>query len=340
MEALVSIIIPVFNAEEYLDKCIQSVLSQSYKNWELILVNDGSTDNSGMICDKFAKTDSRIHYIQKDNTGVADTRNLGLNHTKGDYIMFLDSDDYWRYDNVIDTLVKKAIENELDIIRGNYVRIDEDNNELEEDEKNIINKKYHHKTISSIEFQRNILCIGGYYLWVCLFKKEVIKNFRFKKEWNFLEDMEFFSNLLTNPLRCMHIDYYFYTYNNNNKSLVHTKSIKNLLDSIRMCYSFYNYSSNIKNLEIKSFYLTRVICLYYSTLRMLTEDNQYYCYRKEIIDDFGILQKHMRNWICESDSERIIYDPVLNTPIYIYIKYWRLRHYIKQFYNNINCHAK
>ena len=60
MEALVSIIIPVFNAEEYLDKCIQSVLSQSYKNWELILVNDGSTDISGMICDKFAKTDSRI----------------------------------------------------------------------------------------------------------------------------------------------------------------------------------------------------------------------------------------------------------------------------------------
>ena len=94
----VSIIVPVYNAEKYLNKCINSLLSQSFSDFELILVNDGSKDNSGHICDKFAETDNRIKVIHKENGGVSSARNRGLDEAQGRYIMFCDSDDFVKKD--------------------------------------------------------------------------------------------------------------------------------------------------------------------------------------------------------------------------------------------------
>lgn len=91
---LVSIIIPVYNVEEYLPKCIESICSQTYLNWELILVNDGSKDASGEICDQYAQKDARIKVVHKHNAGVSSARNRGMELAKGEYICFIDSDDY------------------------------------------------------------------------------------------------------------------------------------------------------------------------------------------------------------------------------------------------------
>lgn len=90
---MISIIIPVYNTELYLQKCIESVISQNFQDWELILVDDGSTDNSGKICDEYAAKDPRIRVKHKPNTGVSDTRNKGLEIAKGEWVFFLDSDD-------------------------------------------------------------------------------------------------------------------------------------------------------------------------------------------------------------------------------------------------------
>ena len=90
-----SIIIPVFNVEEYLPKCIESVVNQTYDNLEILLINDGSTDNSGVICDNFAHKDERVKVVHKENGGLSAARNLGLSLATGHYIAFLDSDDYW-----------------------------------------------------------------------------------------------------------------------------------------------------------------------------------------------------------------------------------------------------
>lgn len=90
----ISIIIPVYNVEKYLPTCIESILNQSYKDFEIILINDGSTDKSGMICDKYAHIDSRIKVFHKKNEGVSTARNLGLDHAIGEYICFIDSDDW------------------------------------------------------------------------------------------------------------------------------------------------------------------------------------------------------------------------------------------------------
>ena len=94
MNAKVSIIVPVYNSESYLDRCIKSILNQTYNEFELILVDDGSTDASGAICDEYAQKDKRIRVVHKNNTGVSDTRNEGIRLSKGKYIQFVDSDDY------------------------------------------------------------------------------------------------------------------------------------------------------------------------------------------------------------------------------------------------------
>jgi len=98
----ISIIIPVYNAEKHLDMCVDSIVNQTYKNIEIILVNDGSSDNSGAVCDKWAKVDPRIKVIHKQNGGVSSARNSGLEVATGDYVGFVDSDDSvkpnWIYD--------------------------------------------------------------------------------------------------------------------------------------------------------------------------------------------------------------------------------------------------
>lgn len=91
---LVSIIVPVYNVENYLNECIDSILAQTYKNFELYLVDDGSPDNCGTICEEYAKKDDRIKVIHKQNGGLSDARNAGIDKAKGDYITFVDSDDY------------------------------------------------------------------------------------------------------------------------------------------------------------------------------------------------------------------------------------------------------
>ena len=92
---LFSIIVPIYNVERYLEQCIESVLAQDYQNYELILVDDGSPDNSIDICAKYAKQYSNIVFIHKINGGVSDARNAGIQIARGEYLMFLDSDDYW-----------------------------------------------------------------------------------------------------------------------------------------------------------------------------------------------------------------------------------------------------
>ena len=92
--ALVSIIVPVYNVEKYLKKCVDSIINQTYKKIEIILIDDGSTDNSSIICDYYSKIDSRINVVHKKNGGLSDARNRGLDIANGEYICFIDSDDY------------------------------------------------------------------------------------------------------------------------------------------------------------------------------------------------------------------------------------------------------
>lgn len=114
-QALISVIIPVYNVEAYLRECIDSVLNQTYKNFEIILVNDGSTDSSGEICDEYVEKDDRITVIHQKNSGPSKTRNTGLENANGKYIYFLDSDDYIE-NNALELLVNTAESNDADLV--------------------------------------------------------------------------------------------------------------------------------------------------------------------------------------------------------------------------------
>ena len=94
MDKLISVIVPIYNVEKYLTKCIESIINQTYKNLEIILVDDGSPDKSPIICDEYAKKDNRIKVIHKKNGGLSDARNYGMSLATGEYISFIDSDDY------------------------------------------------------------------------------------------------------------------------------------------------------------------------------------------------------------------------------------------------------
>lgn len=113
---LFSIIIPVYNVEKYLSFCVQSVLFQTYHNFEIVLVDDGSTDNSGFLCDQLAREDFRIKIIHKKNGGLSDARNAGLKFTTGNYVLFLDSDDYWVSDTVLENLARRIHITDPDVL--------------------------------------------------------------------------------------------------------------------------------------------------------------------------------------------------------------------------------
>ena len=124
-----SIIIPIYNVEKYLTECIESVLNQSFKSFEVILVNDGSPDNCGKICDEFAEKDKRIHVIHKANGGLSDARNAGMRVMTGEFVYFLDSDDYI-VDNAIERMVSVITEKRADAVSFGYIKIDDDEKEL------------------------------------------------------------------------------------------------------------------------------------------------------------------------------------------------------------------
>lgn len=124
MNSLISIIIPIYNVEKYLEKCICSVLNQTYQNLEIILVNDGSTDKSREICEKYRKKDARIRLVNKSNGGLSDARNAGMDAASGDYFYFLDSDDFIE-PALIETLYQKLTKEQADMVIFNFTKVTE-----------------------------------------------------------------------------------------------------------------------------------------------------------------------------------------------------------------------
>ena len=116
MEELVTVVVPIYNVEKYIDNCIQSIICQTYQNLQIILVDDGSPDNCPRICDEYQKNDSRIEVIHKKNGGLSDARNAGIQKAKGKFICFIDSDDFInsKYIEKLYNMIEKNEESEED----------------------------------------------------------------------------------------------------------------------------------------------------------------------------------------------------------------------------------
>lgn len=180
----ISVIIPVYNVESYLKRCIESVLKQSYSNLEVILVNDGSTDNSGDICNQFSLLDKRVQVIHQKNLGVSRSRNTGIRYSTGDYITFVDSDDYIEND-MYEILVNNIEENNADISVCKSRIIYENSNEKITDEKN------EKKLLLKEDAIESLICNMDNAVWNKLYKYEIIKNIRFNENITHGEDFYF-----------------------------------------------------------------------------------------------------------------------------------------------------
>ena len=126
----ISVIIPVYNAESTLKRCLDSILTQTFTNFECLLIDDGSKDRSGEICDEYASNDSRISVFHQENSGPSAARNFGLTQAKGQYIVFQDSDDYLLNSDSYLKLITHAVQNKLDILRFDYSVVDKNGNIL------------------------------------------------------------------------------------------------------------------------------------------------------------------------------------------------------------------
>ena len=115
---MISVIVPVYNVENYIHHCVDSILSQSFSDFELLLIDDGSNDKSGLICDEYARKDSRIKVYHKENGGVSSARNLGIEKANGEWICFIDADDYVRQDFFSD--IQQYLFNDVDIVHWGF----------------------------------------------------------------------------------------------------------------------------------------------------------------------------------------------------------------------------
>ena len=214
-EPLVSVIIPVFRVEKYLEKGVNSITDQTYKNLQIILVDDGSDDNCPLMCDEYAKKDDRILALHKQNGGLSDARNYGLPYAEGKYIYFFDSDDYLEA-NAIEKLVEVAEKENADVVAFGYKKVDEAGNILENSY--MKSGAYHFESEEDkLEFITKTLLAYkvGWEAWNRLYRAEIIRKNELRYEPNkeiFAEDRCFniYYTLCTSNLTYIEDRYYHY----------------------------------------------------------------------------------------------------------------------------------
>lgn len=278
----ISIIVPVYNTSKYLKKCFDSILLQKYKNIELIIINDGSTDKSLSIIKEYEKKDNRIIVIDKKNSGQADCRNIGIEIATGDYLMFVDSDDYLEID-AFETLVNHINKNKCDILCFDYYSVIDD-------------KKNHEISMNNYidDIKRN------YYLsnpcpWNKIFKTKILKDNNFKFLVGYI-----YEDLATIPLTTFYtdkIDYInvpLYNYIIRNGSTMRQKDynpkLENIYYAIEYLYENTNKLSKEYDKELEYMFIEHL--LHASTLRFLEFENT----DKFIVKNGEILLEKFPNW--------------------------------------------
>lgn len=320
---LVSIIVPVFNVEKYLPKCIESLLRQTYTNLEIILSDDGSTDESSLICDRYAVYDSRIKVIHKENGGLSDARNAGLGVLTGEYVTFVDSDDYLEKD-AIEILVMTAIEYRIPIVRMNSYIVSYDY-EIVENQSSGTRKV----SICTSEEYIQGMCEKRKSESVCdkLFKAELFHKRRFEKG-RLNEDFFFLSKMLFTDLKIAEIDYSGYNYYQRSGSITNSGYGKSLVDSVKNAYELKELA-HIEKPKLEK-YFARLTLFQARTLFIVIPWKNVKEDKADYIDSLHYLRKSI-SFIKEvklSKQDKWIVFAVDKSPkltIWILGKIWRMR---------------
>ncbi|AJD92699.1 hypothetical protein JMA_33820 [Jeotgalibacillus malaysiensis] len=285
----ISVIIPIYNREKYLSECLTSVINQSYSNLEIILVDDGSTDQSLEIIQRFSKQDDRIKYYTQNNQGVASARNSGLKMVTGDFITFVDSDD-WVVNNMYEKLMGIQVESDADIVVCNMTSKIEKLNGY---------NSTNYMTYGKIKAVKSLYTESrfNFCLMNKLFKKHIFNHIKFPENRDY-EDAAVMYKLLLNADTIVHFDTFLYFYRTENESITRSGFSSKRIDVL------INYDETIEYLKKIAPELIPIINVdFYYTLRNLMIDYLNSDYEKQ--ETLQKIQKYMKKLYRNSGFDKL-----------------------------------
>ena len=243
--SLISVIVPIYNVENYLRKCVDSIINQTYKNLEIILVDDGSPDDCGKICDEYAQRYSRVKVIHKVNGGVSEARNVGIEHSTGQYIAFVDPDDI-TLPALYETLLNEAVRENADIVQCNYSYIFEDGRieQIARETKTCISEN-EQNVFSFFEGKIYPVIFGK------LFKSSLIENIRFNTNLKISEDRLFVYECCKKATKVKILENVYYYYLQRSNSAIHVFNIKHFDDDIYVTKLFLKEYGKYENVRMR-----------------------------------------------------------------------------------------
>lgn len=294
----ISIIVPVYNVEEYLNECIDSILNQDYTNLEVILINDGSIDNSGAICNKYAVKDQRVKVLHQENQGVAIARNLGLKYATGDYISFIDSDDWidqGMYTDMITSI--RTSPNIIDVIYMSFPN---------SKRKNRLSKTYYDKSEIRSQFLHRFIGTSKIgvaemaSVWSLFINREIAKDVYFYPI-TVVEDKPFFIEILAKANSLVILEKKYYNYRVNTSSLIRSYN-KEYVNS--MTFAHQVIPQILKKYDVLSdelIYLNNnsIVNFYYHTIK-----NEFQ--KKTLSNDFTEIKNSINKYYTNNNVEKLL----------------------------------
>lgn len=278
MENKISVIVPVFKVESYLSRCIESILNQTYKNLEVILVNDGSPDDSGKICDAYATMDDRVKVIHKDNEGSSCARNAGLDIATGDFISFVDSDDHIN-ESMLELMLNYLLRFDLEVVEIKA-----------KSKKTLPNSDNTFEIQAKIDAFKRIIQNTSFSVWCRIYKKTLIHDLRFIPKI-IHQDVFFTVDVLNRIDRIGYLNSSLYNYNTDSESIIRSNySIEKIKIGIRATEYIINNSPNDEELmQVVNDYVN----FYYT-------DHYFLLSRNTNIDPKKLFRKKLRTSIKKS----------------------------------------
>ncbi len=233
---LISVIVPVYNLEKYLVRCIESIIGQTYKNLEIILIDDGSTDTSGQIIDEFKKKDNRIKVIHKENGGESSARNTGLRMATGEYIAFCDCDD-WMDPDMYETLAWELNQENIDMVASGWYKETDSSSQEIRNALPVNSQVFGRDELLKYLYMRDSYR-GFAYMWDKLYKREILKDkdgnwILFREDLRLGGDVLYLAEVALNVKRAKYVDRAFYHYYQRDKSGCHTKDVTKLREWLK-----------------------------------------------------------------------------------------------------------
>lgn len=264
MNSLISVIVPIFRVEQFLSRCVESIRNQTYKNIEILLIDDGSTDRCPEICDAYAKQDHRIQVIHKENGGLSDARNAGIEKARGDYLCFVDSDDYVQ-PTMVEHMLSEAKKNDVRLVIANLKAVDEKGYQVFESEKSPIhNGMFTAEELLPKLYQK----LGWYYIvaWNKLYHRSLFDKMRFPVG-KIHEDEYIVAQIMwkARKIVCIDSEEYLYIYQRKG-SIMNSRQVQSQCDWLEALFQRFEFC---KKEDILSTFTAETRAVYFRELNNL-----------------------------------------------------------------------